>query len=229
MAQEDLQVSVESTEGLKRRIKMSLPARSFEQRVADRTRVVAREARVNGFRPGKMPVKEASRRFGASIRREVAADLMQESFFQAAERESFDVAGPPVFDAPDLSTTGEFTFVASFEVMPEIEVADLSGIRIVQPEAEVTTDDIDEMIQTLRERNRKWEPADPEKPRAIHVSRERTRDSSSAAATCWRGSTRLCAECRRARPGNSRQRSRKTPRTSRCGAANSPLRWPYRR
>ena len=160
MAQEDLQVSVESTEGLKRRIKMSLPARSFEQRVADRTRVVAREARVNGFRPGKMPVKEASRRFGASIRREVAADLMQESFFQAAERESFDVAGPPVFDAPDLSTTGEFTFVASFEVMPEIEVADLSGIRIVQPEAEVTTDDIDEMIQTLRERNRKWEPAD---------------------------------------------------------------------
>ena len=160
MAQEDLQVSLESTEGLKRRIKVSLPAQSFADRVADRTVVVAREARVNGFRPGKMPVREASRRFGASIRREVAADLMQESFFQAAERESYDIAGPPTFDPPDLSTGGQFSFLATFEVMPEIEVADLSGTRLVQPEAEVTSDDIDEMIQTLRERSRKWETAD---------------------------------------------------------------------
>ena len=160
MAEADLQVSLESTEGLKRRIRLSLPARSFEDRVADRTRVVAREARVNGFRPGKMPVKEASRRFGASIRREVAADLMQESFFQAAERESYDIAGPPVFDPPDPSAGGQFTFVATFEVMPEIKVADLSDIRLVRPEAEVTPDDIDEMIQTLRERSRKWETAD---------------------------------------------------------------------
>ena len=160
MAQEDLQVSLESTEGLRQRIKVTLPARSFEGRVAERTRVVAREARVNGFRPGKMPVKEASRRFGASIRREVAADLMQESFFQAAERESFDIAGPPAFDPPDLSSGTEFTFVATFEVMPEIEVADLSSIRVVRPEAEVTSDDIDEMIQTLRERNTKWERVD---------------------------------------------------------------------
>lgn len=160
MAQEDLQVSLESTEGLRRRIKVTLPSRSYEDRVAERTRVVAREARVNGFRPGKMPVKEASRRFGASIRREVAADLMQESFFQAVERESFDIAGPPAFDPPDLSTATEFTFVATFEVMPEIKVADLSGIRVVRPEAEVTSDDIDEMIQTLRERNRKWERVD---------------------------------------------------------------------
>ena len=121
---------------------------------------MAREARVNGFRPGKMPVKEASRRFGASIRREVAADLMQESFFEAAERESFDLAGPPAFDPPDLSTGTEFTFEANFEVMPAVEVADLSSIRVVRPEAEVTSDDIDEMIRTLRERNRKWERVD---------------------------------------------------------------------
>lgn len=160
MAQADLQVSLESTEGLKRRIKLSLPARSFEDRVADRTRVVAREARVNGFRPGKMPVKEASRRFGASIRREVTADLMQESFFEAAERESYDMAGPPVFDPPDPSAGGQFSFVATFEVMPEIKVADLSDIRLVRPEAEVTPEDIDGMIQTLRERNRKWETAE---------------------------------------------------------------------
>lgn len=160
MAQEDLQVSLESSEGLKRRIRITLPAQEFGDRVADRTRVVAREARVNGFRPGKMPVKEASRRFGASIRREVAADLMQQSFLEAAERESYEIAGPPAFDPPDLSTGTEFTFVANFEVMPEVKVADLSGIRVVRPEAEVTSDDIDEMIQTLKERNREWERVD---------------------------------------------------------------------
>ena len=129
-------------------------------RVSERTRVVAREARVNGFRPGKMPVKEASRRFGESIRREVAADLMQESFVEAAQRESFELAGPPTFDAPDIETGAEFTFMAEFEVMPEVEVADLSGIRLLKPEAEVTDGDIDEMIRTLRERNRKWERVD---------------------------------------------------------------------
>ena len=160
MPLEDLKVSLESSEGLRRRIKVTLPARSIEDRVAERTRVVAREARVNGFRPGKMPVKEARRRFGASIRREVVTDLMQESFFEAVERESFDLAGPPAFDPPDVSTGAEFTFVANFEVMPEVKVADLSGIRVVRPEAEVTTDDIDEMIETLRERNRIWERVD---------------------------------------------------------------------
>ena len=160
MAVGEIQVSVESAEGLRRRIKVALPVQAFDDRVAERTRVVAREARVNGFRPGKMPVKEASRRFGASIRREVAADLMQSSFFEAAQRESFDLAGPPTFDPPGLAAGAEFTFSATFEVMPEIEIADLSGIRLVRPEAEVTHEDIDEMIQTLRERNRKWQRVD---------------------------------------------------------------------
>ena len=160
MAVGEIHVSVESAEGLRRRIKVALPVQAFDDRVAERTRVVAREARVNGFRPGKMPVKEASRRFGASIRREVAADLMQSSFFEAAQRESFDLAGPPTFDPPDLAAGAEFTFSATFEVMPEIEIGDLSGIRLVRPEAEVTHEDIDEMIQTLRERNRKWQRVD---------------------------------------------------------------------
>ena len=160
MAVGEIHVSVESAEGLRRRIKVALPVQAFDDRVAERTRVVAREARVNGFRPGKMPVKEASRRFGASIRREVAADLMQSSFFEAAQRESFDLAGPPAFDPPDLAAGAEFTFSATFEVMPEIEIGDLSGIRLVRPEAEVTHEDIDEMIQTLRERNRKWQRVD---------------------------------------------------------------------
>ena len=160
MAVAEIQVSVESAEGLRRRVKVALPLQAFNDRVAERTRVVAREARVNGFRPGKMPVKEASRRFGASIRREVAADLMQSSFFEAAQRESFDLAGPPTFEPPDLAAGAEFTFSATFEVMPEIQIADLSGIRLVRPEAEVTPVDIDEMIQTLRERDRKWQRVD---------------------------------------------------------------------
>ena len=160
MAVGEIQVSVESAEGLRRRIKVALPVQAFDDRVAERTRVVAREARVNGFRPGKMPVKEASRRFGSSIRREVAADLMQTSFVEVAQRESFDLAGPPTFDPPDLAADAEFTFMATFEVMPEVEVGDLSGIHLVRPEAEVTHEDIDEMIQTLRERNRKWERVD---------------------------------------------------------------------
>ena len=156
----EIQVSLESSEGLRRRIKVSFPVATFDDRVAEQTRVVAREARVNGFRPGKMPVKEASRRFGASIRREVAAELMQESFVEAARRESFELAGPPTFEAPDIAPGAEFTFFAAFEVMPEVKVAELSDIHLVKPEAEVTDGDVDEMIQTLRERNRKWDRVD---------------------------------------------------------------------
>ena len=159
MAIGDIQVSQESAEGLRRRIKVTLPASDFHDRVAERTRVVAREARVNGFRPGKMPVKEASRRFGPSIRREVAADLMQESFIEAAERDALELAGPPSFELTDPATGGEFTFAATFEVMPEVELADLSGIRLVRPEAEVTQADIDQMIQVLREQRTRWESA----------------------------------------------------------------------
>ena len=157
MSPDQVKVSLESADGLRRRIKVAFPAEAFDVRVSERTRVVAREARVNGFRPGKMPVKEASRRFGESIRREVAADLMQQSFVEAAQRESFELAGPPTFDAPDIETGAEFTFMAAFEVMPEVEVADLSGIQLLEPEAEVTDGDIDEMIRTLRERNSTWE------------------------------------------------------------------------
>lgn len=151
-----MQVSVENTGGLERRMHVRLDPEPFEEAFGRRLREAARTVRLNGFRPGKIPLKEVRRRFGTSIRAEVAVTLMQSSFHDALDQERLHPAGRPTFDPGDLEAPDGFEFTVTFEVLPEIEVADLSALRVQRPEAEVTDADVDAMIDRLRKGRTTW-------------------------------------------------------------------------
>ena len=151
-----MQISVENTGGLERRMHVRLDPEPFEEEFGRRLRETARTVRLNGFRPGKIPVKEVRRRFGTSIRAEVAVALMQSSFHDALQQEQLDPAGTPTFDPGDLEAADGFEFTATFEILPQIELGDLARVQVKRPEAEVTDTDVDAMVDRLRKGRTTW-------------------------------------------------------------------------
>jgi trigger factor len=152
-----MQVTVEAGEGLARRMTVELSADDVEQQVDQRLREVARQARLPGFRPGKVPMRVLRQRFGDSVRGEVLGEMVQSSFVEAVSQEALKPAGQPEIE-PDIDIDQRrYAYIASFEVLPQIELNDLSGKRIERPTAEVTDADVDSMIERLRTQRRSWE------------------------------------------------------------------------
>jgi len=146
-----MQISIETTSGLERRLTISLPSEQFEQQISERLSKAAENIRLPGFRAGKVPLKEIRRRYGPAVRAEVAGELMQSSFFEAISQESLSPAGSPNLEVVKMDPGIDFEFTATFEVFPNVELADLSRLSIKKPEAEVTAADQDQMIERLRE------------------------------------------------------------------------------
>lgn len=86
-----MQVSVETTQGLERRLTISVPADAVDSAVKSRLQQLAKTQRINGFRPGKVPVSVIKKRFGQAVRQEVAGDVMQQNFYQAIVQEKFNL------------------------------------------------------------------------------------------------------------------------------------------
>ncbi|MCG6943370.1 MAG: trigger factor [Thiohalocapsa sp.] len=155
-----MQVTVEAGEGLARRMTVELPADDVEQQVDQRLRDVARQARLPGFRPGKVPMRVLRQRFAESVRGEVLGEMVQSSFSQAVAEQELRPAGRPEIE-PDIDADGRrYAYTASFEVLPEIELHDLGGMRIVRPVAEVADADVDRMIERLREQRKTFADVD---------------------------------------------------------------------
>ncbi|MBK1629153.1 trigger factor [Thiohalocapsa halophila] len=157
-----MQVTVEAGEGLARRMTVELPADDVEQQVDQKLREVARQARLPGFRPGKVPMRVLRQRFGENVRGEVLGEMVQSTFPQAVAEQELRLAGQPQIE-PDIDAeSGRYAYVARFEVLPEIDLHDLTGKRIARPVAEVADADVDRMIERLREQRRTFE--DVERP-----------------------------------------------------------------
>lgn len=155
-----MQVSVETSEGLTRKLTITLPSADFEEQISGRLVDAARKVRIDGFRPGKVPLKEVRRRFGPSVRQEVAGELMQSSFIEAVQREDLSPACAPSLTVVSLDAGADLEFTATFEVFPDVELADLSQVEVKKPELEVTEDDVDKMIERLREQRKHWHELD---------------------------------------------------------------------
>jgi len=151
-----MQVSIKTTSGLERRMTIVVPSEMFEQQVTDRLTATARRARIAGFRPGKVPLKEVRRRFGAAVRQEVAGELMQQSFVDAIRQESLSPAGQPSLEVISMNPGTDLEFAATFEVFPQIELAPFAAVEIQRPHAAVGEDDIDRMVGTLREQRKSF-------------------------------------------------------------------------
>ena len=151
-----MQVTVESTGTLERRMRVELPAERIEKEVDSRLRSVGKTAKIKGFRPGKVPAKVVRQRYGAQIRQEVLSDLMQQSYSDAVQQENLNPAGGPSIETEGGAEDDSFTYVATFEVMPEVELANLDKIKVEKPEVEIGDSDLDDMIENLRKQKATW-------------------------------------------------------------------------
>ena len=154
-----MQVSVESVQGLERRMTVELPAEQVEQAVEKRIQRIARSVRLDGFRPGKAPLRVVRQRFGEQARREAYGELIQTSFEEAATQEKLRLVAEPKIELKDAEG-GALGYVATFEVMPEVSLNDLSGAMVKRPTARVEEADVDTMIDSLRRQRTNWVEVD---------------------------------------------------------------------
>lgn len=155
-----MQVSVENVGSLGRKLTVRIPAARLEDTVRNRVQEMGRNARLKGFRPGKIPTKVIEQRYGAQIRGEALSELIGSSFQEAVSNEKLRPAMQPSIATSGKPENGEIEYVATFEVMPEIGPVDVSGLEIVKQVSSVEDSDIETMIQTLRIQRQTWSPVD---------------------------------------------------------------------
>lgn len=150
-----MQVSVEKTQGLERRLTVEVPTANIEQTVAERLKSMAGRVRIAGFRPGKVPLKLVQSRYGDQVRAEVQEDLMRTSFYEAVQRENLRPAGTPSIE---LQASGADTlkFTATFEVYPDVTVDVPATLSVEKPIVTITESDVDAMVDRLRRQRASW-------------------------------------------------------------------------
>ena len=155
-----MQVSVETTQGLERRLTITVPADKVEKEINGRLAQLAKTRRVDGFRPGKAPMSVIKKMYGASVVADVADSLIQRHFIEAVVGQKLSPAGAPTVQPNELAAGQDFVFTATFEVYPEIEVKNLDAIKIEKPTAAVQDADLDKMLETLRKQHATWAEVD---------------------------------------------------------------------
>lgn len=151
-----MQVSVETLGSLERRLTFRLPSERLQSQVGGRLREIARTARIKGFRPGKVPAKVIEQRYGEQVRAEVLDGLLREGFDEAVRSNELRLAGQPKIEPSQEAAEGELAYVATFEVVPDFGEIDVSKLAVVRHTSEVTEEDIDRMIENLRQQRRSW-------------------------------------------------------------------------
>ncbi len=154
-----MQVSLESTGKLERRMQVQVPAERVSEEIASRLKEIGRTARLNGFRPGKAPLTVIRRQFGPQVHREVIGELMQSSFSEAVTQNQLAPAGSPRIEPKSMGEGEDLTYTATFEVFPEVVLQPIDSLEIERLTAEVTPGDVDAMIERLRKQQMKFTPA----------------------------------------------------------------------
>ena len=155
-----MQVTVETLEGLERRLNITVPAANIEDTVAAELRKIAKNRRFDGFRKGKVPMKMVAQMYGQSVRQDVMGEVIQRHFIEAIVKEKINPAGAPTFAPVEVAEGQDLVFNATFEVYPEVEIKGLENISVEKPAVDVKDADVEEMIATLRKQQATWTEAD---------------------------------------------------------------------
>jgi trigger factor len=150
-----MSVTVETLDGLERRVTLTLNLAEIESEVGKRLQKLARNVKLDGFRPGKAPQKMVAMRYGAEIQNEIMGDALQSRFAEVVQANNLDVVGYPQF-AP----TGEGVFTATFEIFPAITIGNLSEIKITRPTVDVGEADVDRTLEVLRKQRIHYQNVD---------------------------------------------------------------------
>ncbi|MFK7855899.1 MAG: trigger factor [Granulosicoccus sp.] len=160
-----MQVSVETTQGLERRMTVALPSDDIDSAVLERLQSLSKTTRMNGFRPGKVPFKVVKKRYEPQVRSEVLGSLINRSYYDAIQQEQLKPAGQPnIVPAEDVEGDDEtgFRFVATFEVYPDFEPVYNDSIKVVKPVVSIEESDITDMLDNLRKQRTEYVTVDRE-------------------------------------------------------------------
>ncbi len=155
-----MQVSVEATGTLERKMTVAVPAERVDQEVQKRLKSLSRTVKLPGFRPGKVPAKVVASKYGPKVRQEVLDEVTRSSFYEALSAEKLQPAGMPVFEPKPSTESESLEYIATFEVFPEVALASFDGVSIEKPAAEITEADIDGMIEKMRRQRVEWVEVD---------------------------------------------------------------------
>ncbi|HEK2944297.1 TPA: trigger factor [Proteus mirabilis] len=151
-----MQVSVETTQGLGRRVTITVPAADIQKAVDSELKKAAKTVRIDGFRKGHVPMSMVKQRYGMSILNDVLGDLMQRNFINAIIENKVNPVGAPDYKPEQYKEGEDFVYSVEFEVFPEIELKDLESIEVVKPIVTVKDEDVDNMLETLRKQQAEW-------------------------------------------------------------------------
>ena len=151
-----MQVSIEALEGLERKMTVQIPSERVSEAVEKKLRDLSKTVRVDGFRPGKVPLKVVQQKFGGHVRQEVIGDVIESSYREALAQEHVRPAGTPSIDSISSEEKQDMSFTAIFEVYPEVEELDLKSIEVEKAVAEIKDADFDAMLEKLREQRKTW-------------------------------------------------------------------------
>ncbi|MCK9397773.1 MAG: trigger factor [Methylobacter sp.] len=149
-----MQVSVEKTSELSRKMTVSVPEEVVQEKMAARLKSLAREVKVDGFRPGKVPQHVIKKMYGDRVRGEIAGDLVETTYFEALKEQDLRPAGYPHIHSSDEADG--FKYTAEFEIYPEISLEGIDQIEVSRPVATVQDVDVDGMIEKLRTQKKSW-------------------------------------------------------------------------
>jgi trigger factor len=157
-----MQVSVESTSGVVRRMTIGIPKEGIEPKIQERLKSLAHQSKINGFRPGKVPMRVVEQRYGQKVRQEIATEVIQNSFGEALAQEKLRIVGEPSIDLKsDIRKLEQgLSYSAIFEIYPDITTLHVDGLAVEKPVAEITDADVDTMLYRLREQRKTWNEVD---------------------------------------------------------------------
>ena len=157
-----MQVSVETTQGLGRRVTITVPAADIQTAVDSELKKAAKTVRIDGFRKGHVPMSMVKQRYGMSVLNDVLGDLMSRNFINAIIENKVNPVGAPEYKPEQYKEGEDFVYSVEFEVFPEIELKDLESIEVVKPVVTVKDEDVDNMLETLRKQQAEWKDKDGE-------------------------------------------------------------------
>ena len=155
-----MQVSIESSTGLERQLKIGVPADKIEQEVTARLEKATKTVSIKGFRKGKVPLRVVKQHYGKGVRQEVVGEIVNSSFYDAINQEDLRPVGQPRIDDLKDKEGQDLEYMAIFEVYPEVKLADISKVKLSRPVSEVTDADMETMIDVLRNQQATFDVSD---------------------------------------------------------------------
>ncbi|MDH4274039.1 MAG: trigger factor [Gammaproteobacteria bacterium] len=151
-----MQVSIESAQGLERRIKVAVPGAKIEQEIQARLKSLAPRAKIAGFRPGKVPMQVVQRHYGGQVRQEVVSDVIVNSFYEAVAQEKLKPASQPFIETQRATVDSGLEYIARFEILPDLTLGSNQAIHIERPSVQISDADVETVIERLRKQRVDW-------------------------------------------------------------------------